>query len=490
MIVSGRFLHQRSPETFSSIHGDRELLRRITEDMLENGGELAPILHWQMIHKDDREREQFRQYGSDVTVERYEQAFESMYQSSNQFLDAWIGSTGCQKWTDEQLEQILPYLTRVDRMQLFQQMQASPDIDWRYTDLGTVIDVNLLNSYLKTDSPCLLEVGGGYGRLAEAVINIFSGVKYVMLDAVPGSLMFAYLYLRQQLPQVKIGFYYHDDPFDMDQYDLYICPAWHFERINRNMYDAAINLSSFQEMGQKHIDYYLDLFDRTVRENGILYLQNSRDYIFDGTWNYPKTWERLYMYNSPMSWTPIYPIEVFRKQETAAEHSRKNAFIEAGYFYSVDLYNRDHGQMQSELAAYKQDNESLREGLFSLFHNILPEKDATSPYDIYQQISADVFALRDAREKAERKYKALCDQINSLLPKDSPEKDSDPYSALQQISDIICTQKRMKHEAEKEYASLNDRYSALEEAYHAVLGSKSWKLTAPLRSLLRAFKRS
>lgn len=84
----------------------------------------------------------------------------------------------------------------------------------------------------------------------------------------------------------------------------------------------------------------------------------------------------------------------------------------------------------------------------------------------------------------------MCDQINSLLPKDSPEKDSDPYSALQQISDIICTQKRMKHEAEKEYASLNDRYSALEEAYHAVLGSKSWKLTAPLRSLLRAFKRS
>jgi len=147
--------------------------------------------------------------------------------------------------------------------------------------------------------------------------------------------MFSYLYLKEQFPDKKIGYYYNDDPFDMEQFDLYICPSWHFERLNQYQYDAAINLSSFQEMAQDHVDYYLDLFDRVLCQDGMLYLHNSRDYVFKGDWNYPEHWERLFMYNLPKSWTDHFPAEIFRKRESADGHAMRNAFVEAAYDYSL-----------------------------------------------------------------------------------------------------------------------------------------------------------
>lgn len=174
-----------------------------------------------------------------------------------------------------------------------------------------------------------------------------------MLDAVPGSLLFSYLYLRHQFPQKKIGYYYNGDPLDLEAYDLYICPSWHFERLNTYRYDIAINISSFQEMGQQHVDFYLSLFDACLQDKGLVFLCNSRNYVFQGAWNYPAHWNKLYMYNTPAAWTNVYPVELFEVDVSGKNHRSKNEFYDSGYFFatnSLRAYNEKVTSLQKKVA--------------------------------------------------------------------------------------------------------------------------------------------
>ena len=336
-------LHNRIPGTFNTINVDRELLCRIVSDMIQNGGILSPILHWQIIDKTEKEKNNGTVYCDNISVSRYDEVFESMYCSAEQFLDAWIGCIGCQPWNEQNLKTWLPFLTKCDFLKLYEYMNSHHNGDWLYTDLGTVIDLNILHTFCKDEMTYILEIGGGYGRVTEAVMNVFADVKYVMVDAVPGSLIFAYAYLTKELPNKNIGFYYNGDPFDMDMYDVYICPSWHFEHINNRKYDFAINLSSFQEMSQHHVDYYLSLFNSLLVEGGIVYLHNSRDYIFKGIWNYPDNWRKIAMFNTPKSWSDVFPLEVFCCESLSSNFSKENALIDAGYFYEVSLAKSQKG---------------------------------------------------------------------------------------------------------------------------------------------------
>lgn len=164
-------------------------------------------------------------------------------------------------------------------------------------------------------------------------MNVAKGLKYVLVDAVPGSILYSYEYLKKTLADKKIGFYYLDDEFDLDFYDVYIIPAWHFEKMNSYTYDCCVNISSMQEMGQEHVDYYLNLFDHISKERGIVFLENSHDYVFKGEWNYKDNWERIFMFNTPASWSNYFPVEIFRKR--ASNYSRWNQCVVAGYKYTL-----------------------------------------------------------------------------------------------------------------------------------------------------------
>jgi hypothetical protein len=72
-------------------------------------------------------------------------------------------------------------------------------------DLGSILDLNLLSSFAP-DRPrtSFLEVGGGFGRTAEAALNVFSGsVTWVIVDSVPASLVYAREYLRLACPDQR-----------------------------------------------------------------------------------------------------------------------------------------------------------------------------------------------------------------------------------------------------------------------------------------------
>lgn len=127
-----------------------------------------------------------------------------------------------------------------------------------------------------------------------------------------------------------------------------------------------------QEMGQNHVDYYLNLFDRVLKEDGIVFLENSHDYIFKGEWNFKDSWERKVMFNTPASWTDYFPIEIFVKREK--DYSKWNQCVVAGYKYSLyekQILNSRVNEMQneiwrlqyveSELEKCKKENEKLKE---------------------------------------------------------------------------------------------------------------------------------
>ena len=120
-----------------------------------------------------------------------------------------------------------------------------------------------------------------------------------MVDAVPASLIYARDYLRAACPDARIGFYYDSDAADIDSFDCYIAPAWHFEGLNGSeRYDVCVNIESFQEMTQAAVDAYIGLFDRIGADDAIFSISNADDYQFRGSWNSPPTWRRLFPSNT------------------------------------------------------------------------------------------------------------------------------------------------------------------------------------------------
>jgi SAM-dependent methyltransferase len=206
------------------------------------------------------------------------------------------------------------------------------------SDLGSITDLNLLYSFSprpQQEKTLILEIGAGYGRLAEAAFNIFNdSIRYVLVDSVPGSLYYAKRYLEAACPKIRIGSYYYGDAFDIDKFECYVVPSWHFSALNTLKYDICINIESFQEMPQEHVDYYLRLFDDVTRDGATIYISNAHDYLFKGDWNFPKNWRKLLCSNTPRSWTRDHPTEVFEK--SVGDFSVQNAAIDANYRYSLE----------------------------------------------------------------------------------------------------------------------------------------------------------
>jgi hypothetical protein len=181
-----------------------------------------------------------------------------------------------------------------------------------------------------------------------------------MVDAVPASLVYARDYLRAACPDARIGFYYDDDASEIENFDCYIAPAWHFQELNGSArYDACVNIESFQEMTQAAVDAYIDLFDRVADEDAIFYISNAHDYQFRGSWNYPPTWRRLICSNTPRSWTHDHPTELFVR--AAGKNGAVNAAVEAAYRFNLQQWvPPGHGVPVPMLEELDADREALR----------------------------------------------------------------------------------------------------------------------------------
>ncbi len=344
------FIRTISGDPFD-INADRLLFDKIIEDMDKNSGPFRPAPIWDVGGQDILPKSPQQELKAEGFSE---DRFQKHYSNMKQMLDPWIGCTGLQNISPEFVSLFLDFIKEIDFLNIVP-TYFGPDGSLKeeakqliIADLGSMVDVNLIDAYASpTEAITVIEVGGGYGRLAEALINVYdSNIKYVLVDAVPASILYSYQYLKKTFPNLRIGFYYNKDQFDLEHFDCYIVPAWHFEKLNSVTYDIAVNIQSMQEMEQHHVDYYLDLFNKIVQENGLIYLANEKDYIFQGHWNFPENWEILLKHRSPRSFTRSSPLEMFRKTNSSAR--AKNIAYLLRYFESLTLV--DHTNKINELS--------------------------------------------------------------------------------------------------------------------------------------------
>lgn len=359
MQLKSKQFTNRKAGVFENLELDQTLYLKIVQDMCENGGQLIPTNYWIMVDQTYAEKSS---EDADLTAipdsssaQTYSEA--AINVPMEKILDNWIGCMGMQSISEEDLKKNEKFLRNTDWIGIFDYIcqQGLKEYDYKSIDLATIAETNIILASLLRNNPDgekrILEVGGGYGRIAEALNNIASGIKYVLIDAVPASILYSYEYLRKMLPEKKVGFYYCGDSFDLEKWDVYIVPAWHFEECNGSgLYDLCINIHSMQEMSQSHVDYYMDLFNKVLQNNGIVFLENSHEFVFKGIWRYNECWERIYMYNSPASWTEYHPIEIFEKHSNVT-HPQWNQCVKAGYLYG--LYEKEMIRAKAEEAEEK-----------------------------------------------------------------------------------------------------------------------------------------
>ena len=323
----------RNPLSRFRISGDRAIFNQIVCDMLENGGELSPSSHWDwnLGRESTPNQEEEAGYTDDL--------YEEKYRELEMMLKPLVGVTGMKPISEAEVSKYKEFLRSIDHLGMLPAniLVHGQSNDWRETDLGSVMDANLISAYFgehHVDRRLkVCEVGGGYGRLAEAMVGVLSeSIHYVLVDAVPGSLMYAYLYLKQQFPELKVGSYYRGDAYS-EKYDFYVIPAWQMQQLPITFFDICINVESMQEMEQHHVNHYFSLFDCITIDNGLIYLSNARDYVFRGEWPVPVHWESLFLNNTPRSWTANHPTHVLRK--STGDYSMQRSILEGVFTQQI-----------------------------------------------------------------------------------------------------------------------------------------------------------
>ena len=313
----------------------------LLDDMIRNGGLLTPDPNW-LITEDTSQHPDSYDKQEAVAFAQSQEHYLGRVSEMKKLMTAWVGRAEIP--TRATVSDYHRFLRDGDPLGLWppnmEAEAASNPIRIFRQDLGSLMDLNLIYAYsfsAQRKKTRLLEIGGGYGRLAEAAFNVFgSSVQYVIVDSVPASLYYARKYLSFACPKARVGSYYDTGAdFELNDYDIAIVPSWHFESINSQPFDICVNIESMQEMNQYHVDYYLNLIDSVASEGATLYFSNAHDYYFRGSFNYPKHWEKRFCSNTPRSWTPDHPTEIFRKSDR--DCSLTHQMLDSIHRYRVSL---------------------------------------------------------------------------------------------------------------------------------------------------------
>lgn len=302
-------------------------LAALEDDLRANAGFLAPGPAWRFEERFGAERGK------------------AMRSSFHDMLRPWIGENG-RSWADEALHAAYAeFLRGRTRLGLLEDQDPTQLLR---ADYGTVLDLELLAGHLRLpgDRPLrVLEVGGGYGRLAEGLaVALDHPVEHILLDAVPESLCLADLYLREALPHLRIGAHHRGDAYQPGRFDVYLLPTWRITAVLGIPFDLCVNIESMQEMQAQQVEFFLRAFDAATAVGGLLYLSNSRDYFLDAPFPYPPHWRLLFKQQTPRSWTADHPTEIFEK--TDRDQAAANRPLEVAY--ALDLVGRQAARMRAQ----------------------------------------------------------------------------------------------------------------------------------------------
>ncbi|MNQ65509.1 hypothetical protein D3C85_799660 [compost metagenome] len=147
-------------------------------------------------------------------------------------------------------------------------------------------------------------------------------------------------------------------------------------------------------MAQHHVDYFLDLFDKSVASDGIVYLSNEKDYVFQGAWNYPNRWNLVLSIRTPRSWTRNSPTEIYSIEPRRDQYE---SAMRLTYEMQLIQYDKKISLNKENSAALEQMN-SLREKNLSALERIesLESEGLSASNEIFRLKNEKTTALASA----------------------------------------------------------------------------------------------
>jgi len=166
-------------------------------------------------------------------------------------------------------------------------------------------DIHLINFLFELDKyvfnhlnvKTICEIGGGYGGLAEKIINKYQ-TKYILIDLPETNILSTY-YLYKNFPEKKFLIYSDlvNDEINnkhLSQHDIIILPPnVTFKDVNIELF---INTRSMMEMRMSTIIKYFELINNHITDNGFFFNVNRyikfragepiflKDYPYDNNW--------------------------------------------------------------------------------------------------------------------------------------------------------------------------------------------------------------
>ena len=233
-----------------------------------------------------------------------------------QAIDDLIGVQGMARPSGYDLNRYLDYLIRLspkwDLHTLFKDFSRIRHL--RMTDLGSAIDVAILSPLLLTMRPELrvLEIGGGYGRLAEALLrNVGSKISLgiQMIDVVPSSLALAEAYLKSS----GISTVRETESTNKPGAFVRLSRAENISLVKSGSVDIVVNIESFQEMTPDWVGWYLEEVNRITQPGSYFYQSNSFGYKNFFKLELGSKWRLEGSFNHPRHWTDSHRTEIWRR---------------------------------------------------------------------------------------------------------------------------------------------------------------------------------
>ncbi|MDX2256001.1 MAG: putative sugar O-methyltransferase [Pseudanabaenaceae cyanobacterium bins.39] len=127
-------------------------------------------------------------------------------------------------------------------------------------------------------SVTIVEIGGGFGGLANLIRQVIPQVNYFICD-LPESLLFSSLYLSLVFPNHQHTIYDGADSEILIKNDLgfKFIPNFMFDDLKTVdlQVDLAINTLSFSEMSEKQVRCYAESIRHLLKDSGVLFEQNQ-----------------------------------------------------------------------------------------------------------------------------------------------------------------------------------------------------------------------
>jgi putative sugar O-methyltransferase len=155
-----------------------------------------------------------------------------------------------------------------------------------------------------TTPASVMEIGGGYGRVAWIFLTVIPELRYVMCD-IPPALAVAQRYLTSLFPDRPAFTFrrftdYQDIASEFEAAKLAFVTPGQLARLPPQAVDLAINISSLHEMRRDQIAHYLDLID--CHCDGLFYTKqwiesvNERDglVLHKADYPIPPRWREVY----------------------------------------------------------------------------------------------------------------------------------------------------------------------------------------------------